>query len=248
MSEHIEIGRADGVLTIRMNRPDKKNALTRAMYEAMTGAIAAAEAEDAIGCILFAGLPGAFCAGNDLADFMEIAKGGGLPTEVRGFLHALACAEKPVFAAVDGLAIGIGTTLLFHCDLVLATPRSEFRTPFVDLGLTPEAGSSLIAPRLMGSQRAFQMLAMGRPFDAAFARECGFVTEIVEEDVDGSGHKAARAVADKPREAVMLTKRLIRGDRADLLARIDEEIEIFAGRLTSKEAMAAFQAFFSRKG
>lgn len=248
MTDHIETNVADGVQTIRMNRPDKKNALSRAMYSAMSEALQAAEADDEVGAILLTGMPGAFCAGNDLADFMEIATGGGLPTEVRDFLHALAKAEKPVLAAVDGLAIGIGTTLLFHCDLVLATPKSEFKTPFVDLGLTPEAASSLIAPRIMGNQRAFQMLAMGRPFDAEFARECGFVTEIVDEDVDGSAFAAAKAIARKPREAVKLTKSLIRGDRADVVERIDEEIEIFAKRLVSKEARAAFEAFFSRKG
>ncbi|MDY8107606.1 crotonase/enoyl-CoA hydratase family protein [Fulvimarina sp. 2208YS6-2-32] len=248
MSQHIETSKADGVLTIRLNRPDKKNALTREMYRQMTAGFATAASDETVGCILITGTPGAFCAGNDLADFMEIARGGGLPNEVRDFLHALAKAELPVFAAVDGLAIGIGTTMLFHCDMVLATPRSEFKTPFVDLGLTPEAASSLIAPRLMGAQRAFQMLAMGRPFDAAFARECGFVTEIVADDVEGSGFRAAKALAAKPREAVRLTKALIRGDRSDVLSCIDDEIEIFARRLVSSEARQAFEAFFSRKG
>src|SRR5690606_7896262 len=158
MTDHILIERpedAPGVQVIRLNRPEKKNAITRAMYAAMTAALTDAEADPAVRASVFLGTSGCFSAGNDLADFMAFAMGGTMGREVIDFLHALASHGKPLVSAVDGLAIGIGTTIHLHCDLTFAAPQSLFRTPFVDLALVPEAASSLLAPRLMGHQRAF---------------------------------------------------------------------------------------------
>lgn len=245
MSELIETGTEDGVLTIRMNRPDKKNALNRAMYRAMLEALQAASADAAIRAVVFAGVPGAFSAGNDIKDFLAIAEGGSLPAETGDFLHLVAGFDKPMLAAVDGLAIGIGTTLLMHCDLAYASPQSVFRTPFLDLGITPEAASSLIAPRIMGDQRAFALLVLGENFDAEEARQAGLVYRVVD-DPEATAAKAAALLAKKPPEALRIARDLLRGRREDVLARMDQELEIFAGRLRSNEARAAFAAFLNR--
>src|SRR5690606_14551689 len=156
----ILVERHGPVQVVRMNRPDKKNALTRAMYRAMSQALSAGDADPAIRVHVFLGVPGAFSAGNDLNDFMAVADGGEGGAEVWDFLLGLAGAQKPVVSGVDGIAVGIGVTLNLHCDLTFATPRTLFRTPFVDLGLVPEAGSSLLAPAMLGRQRAFALLAL----------------------------------------------------------------------------------------
>ena len=154
------------IRTVRMNRPDKKNALTAAMYQAMAVALESANVHKDIRCVVIAGAPGAFSAGNDLAEFAQAASSGeGLGTPVIRFLHALARSERPLVAAVQGLAVGVGTTMLLHCDHVVAGTDARFSTPFVNLGLVPEAASSLLAPRLMGHRRAFELLVMGRPLD-----------------------------------------------------------------------------------
>ncbi|HMM64170.1 MAG TPA: crotonase/enoyl-CoA hydratase family protein, partial [Mesorhizobium sp.] len=161
MTDHILIERRDAVQVIRMNRPDKKNALTRAMYGKMSQALAAGDADPAVRVHVFLGVPGAFSAGNDLTDFLAVATGGEGGSEVWEFLLALARSQKPMVSGVDGIAVGIGTTLNLHCDLTFATPRTVFRTPFVDLGLVPEAGSSLLVPQVLGRQGAFALLALG---------------------------------------------------------------------------------------
>ena len=245
MTETVLLARDAGVLTIRMNRAEKKNALDRAMYRAMAEALASAESEEAIRAVLIAGAPGAFTAGNDIADFVAFAQDGQRPSEVEAFLLALVRSSKPLVAAVDGLAIGIGTTMLMHCDLVFATPRSIFRTPFVDLGLVPEAASSLIAPRLMGPQRAFALLAAGETFDAQAACEANFVTRVVD-DAEEAARLASAALAQKPPEALRISRELVRGDRSAVEERIGVEIDHFAERLTSREAQAAFAAFMAR--
>ena len=247
MSDFIQTSVTDGVLTLRMNRPEKKNAIDRPMYAAMAAALARADADDGIAATLIAGAPGAFCAGNDIADFVAFALRGGKTGEVEGFLRALVASEKPIVAAVDGLAIGIGTTLLMHCDLVFAAPGSTFRTPFLDLGLVPEAGSSLLAPQLMGQQRAFALLAMGESFNAEAAREANLVYRIVDgADLEETATKAARVLAAKPREAMAIARDFVRGPRAPVIERIEEELRQFKQRLSSKEARAAFQAFMMR--
>ena len=159
------------VRKIRMNRPEKKNALTLAMYEAMAAAIEDAGSADGVSCLLIAGAPDVFCAGNDLNDFVTMARSGGLGAPIVRFLHALARCEKPMVAAVSGAAVGVGTTMLLHCDQVIAADNAVLMTPFVSLGLLPEAGSSLIAPRLMGHARAFSLLVMGKPLTAEEAKD-----------------------------------------------------------------------------
>ncbi len=249
---HILIERPEdrpGVLLIRLNRPEKRNAITRTMYQAMTDAILAANADDGVRAIAFLGTPGAFSAGNDMADFMAFAMGGTLGKEVIDFLHALSGSQKPLVSGVDGLAIGIGTTIHLHCDMTFATPRSLFRTPFVDLALVPEAASSLLGPLVMGHQRAFAMFAAGEGFSAAEAKDAGLIWQVVdEEEIEERTLIAAAALAAKPPQALKIARDLIRKGRPDVAARIDEEAALFAERLKSPEAMAAFQKFMARKG
>ena len=248
MDEHIQMSSADGVMTIRMNRPEKKNALTSAMYAALANALDKAFAHKDIRAALILGVPGSFSAGNDIADFLQVAMTGQRESmAVFDFLERIIMAPKPVVAGVDGLAIGIGTTMLLHCDYVVASDNSLFRTPFVDLGVVPEAGSSLAAPRLMGHQRAFALLAMGEPMSAADAREAGFVNRIVASgEVDDAALEATRNIAAKPPEALALTRQLVRGDRSDILVRMREEAKLFGERLISDEARAAFMAFMDK--
>lgn len=239
----------NAVRTIRINRPDKKNALTSEMYAAMADALAGVNKRNDIRCVLIAGTPGMFCAGNDLQDFLRAAEDDeGLSEPILRFLYALAGSRKPLVAAVQGGAIGIGTTMLLHCDFVVAANDARFATPFVSLGLVPEAGSSLLAPRLMGQRHAFALLAMGEPLDAESAKGCGLVNRIMPAaDVDGEATKAAQKIASLPPEAVLATRQLMRGAPDDILARIDMEADFFKVRLQSDEAKAAFKAFFERK-
>src|SRR6201999_4640631 len=162
------------IRTIRINRPDKKNALTLAMYDAMAEAIEQA-GSSGVRCLLIAGSPGAYCAGNDIGDFVTMAQGGALGAPILRFLYALARSETPLVAAVSGTAVGVGTTMLLHCDHVVAATDARLSTPFVALGLVPEAASSLLAPHLMGHRRAFELLVMGRPLDSAAAQSCGLI-------------------------------------------------------------------------
>jgi enoyl-CoA hydratase/carnithine racemase len=246
MTEHVIVTDTDGIRTIRMNRPDKRNALTLAMYEAMTAAFEGANADDSIRCVLIAGVPGAFSAGNDLTDFLKCTDGLNRPA--LRFLPALVRCNKPMVAAVSGVAVGVGTTMLFHCDFVVAGSDAFFSTPFVSLGLIPEAASSLLAPRLMGQRRAFEFLVMGHPLNATHAKELGIANIVVApEEVDAEGLKAAREIAALPAGAVAFSRALTRGATDELLARIDQEAKIFSERLNSPEAKVAFEAFFARK-
>jgi enoyl-CoA hydratase/carnithine racemase len=248
VSEHILIERRGAIQIIRMNRPDKKNAITRAMYAAMSAALAAGDADPAVRVQVFLGVPGAFSAGNDLADFMAVAMGGDVGTDVWDFLLALANAAKPLVSGVDGIAVGIGATLNLHCDLTLATPRTAFHTPFVDLGLVPEAASSLLAPKVLGHQRAFALLALGEPLPAERALAAGLIYAVVPEDrLEAETLGAAERIAVKPPEALKIARDLTRGPRDAVVARIREEGEHFRSRLKSEEAGAAFAAFSARK-
>ncbi|BCH34179.1 enoyl-CoA hydratase [Mesorhizobium sp. L-8-10] len=248
MTEHIQIERQRAVQIIRMNRPDKKNAITRAMYAAMASALKEADADAELRVSIFLGVPGSFSSGNDLADFLAVAQGGEHGREVFDFLMALATAAKPVLAGVDGIAVGIGTTIQLHCDLTFATPRSVFKTPFVDLGLVPEAGSSLLGPAILGRQQAFALLGLGEGFSAEKAKATGLIYEVVDEDhLEEAVLAAAREIAAKPPEALKIARDLMRGDRSELVARIKEEGAHFAARLKSDEARAAFLAFMSKK-
>lgn len=253
MTDHILIERPEahpGVLVIRFNRPEKKNAITQAMYQRMTEGLAEAERDAAIRTVAFLGTEGCFSAGNDMADFLGFAMAGAVGEPAAfGFLKALAGATKPVVSGVDGLAIGIGTTIHMHCDMTIASDRSLFKTPFVDLALVPEAGSSLLAPLVMGHQRAFALLAASEGFSAEQAREAGLIWKVVPPaEVEAETLKLAASLATKPPEAMKIARSLVRGDRLALLARMDEELKHFVAQLKSAEAMAAFQAFMKGKG
>ena len=249
MDDHIIVADEGSIRTLRMNRPDKKNALTATMYDTLADAIEGAGNTPDVRCLLIAGAPGVFSAGNDLQEFLNAATSGeGLGSSAIRFLHALARCQRPLVAAVQGVAVGVGTTMLMHCDHVVAGTDARFSTPFVGLGLVPEAASSLIAPRLMGQRRAFSLLVMGRPLDAAAAQACGLVNTIVAPgDVDAEAAKAAREIAALPAEAVAVARRLMRGTPDEIIARIDEEVELFKQRLRSAEARTAFESFLSRK-
>lgn len=249
MSEFIQTAVENGVQTIRMARPEKKNALNIAMYQAMYTALEESDRAADVRVRLILGVPGIFTAGNDIADFLEAGQRGpeGL-APVMKFLRALIFSEKPVVAAVDGLAVGIGSTLLLHCDLAYASPEAVFMTPFTDLGLVPEAGSSLIAPQRMGQARAFAFLVAGEPLMAEAAREAGLINAVVSRDaLEAHAVAVATKLAAKPREALALSRRLVRGDPALVWARVEEEGRLFAQRLVSDEARQAFQAFMQKR-
>ncbi|MCF1493905.1 crotonase/enoyl-CoA hydratase family protein [Agrobacterium vitis] len=252
MSEHILVERPEthpGVLVIRFNRPDKKNAITEAMYHRITAALNEAQTDDTVRVVAFLGTEGCFTAGNDMGDFLAYALSDGSKLPAAALvLRALVAAEKPLVSGVDGLAIGIGTTLNMHCDLTIASSRSLFKTPFVDLALVPEAASSLLAPLAMGHQRAFALLALGEGFSAEQAREAGLIWKVVEPDaVEHETLALAANLAKKPPQALKIARELLRGDRSLVLARLDEELAHFAARLKSAEARAAFEAFLARK-
>lgn len=251
MTDHILIERAGetgAINVIRFNRPDKKNAITREMYAAMARALADGEGDGAVRAHVMLGTPGAFTSGNDLQDFMAVAMGASKGGEVFDFLIALATLKKPIVSGVDGLAIGIGTTIHMHCDLTFATPGSRFHTPFVDLALVPEAGSSLLAPAAIGHQKAFALLCAGLPFSGEEAERAGLVYRTVAaEDLETEVFAAARHLAQKPPEALAIARRLVKPDPDAVVARIREEGALFAAQLKSAEALAAFQAFMARK-
>jgi enoyl-CoA hydratase/carnithine racemase len=239
---------ADRIARIRLNRPDKKNALTAAMYQGLADAIAAAEADPQVRVILIHGQADCFCAGNDLKDFLD-----GPPhsedAPVARFLKAIATAAKPLVAAVGGPAVGVGTTMLLHCDLVYAAPDARFQLPFVSLGLVPEAGSSLLLPLLAGYHRAAELLLLGRPFSADKALAAGFVTEVIPAaDLLEHAREAAAALAALPPESVRLTKALMKQRHAAPVAeRMAEESRLFRQRLGSADAREAMTAFFEKR-
>ena len=245
MSDGIERIERDGVIEIFIDRPEKKNALTAAMYGGMTAALADAAGRAEIGAVLFAGKGDAFCAGNDLKDFTKGPQGGAAAFE---FIRTIAAFEKPLVAAVQGLAVGVGTTMLFHCDLVYAAPDARFIMPFVNLGIVPEAGSSLLAPATLGYAKAAAMLLLGEPMDAETADRAGLVSAVVPAD-SLLDHARAKAVVltRKPPQALAATRRLMKGDPEALRARIDEEAQLFGEMLDSAEAQEAFAAFFEKR-
>jgi enoyl-CoA hydratase/carnithine racemase len=248
MSTSVDVTDNGGVRIIRMQRPEKKNALTQPMYAAMTHALVEAGSSDAVRCIMLAGGPGAFCAGSDIGEFLEAAETGALRPSSVAFLKALAHNAKPMVAAVSGVAVGIGTTMLFHCDHAVAGSDAVFSTPFLKLALIPEAASSLLAPMRMGYARAFSMLVMGRSLDAAEAQAAGIVNTVVDPAaVDATAFKAAQEIAALPPGAVAVARRLMRGHLDAVVEQIDAEVMHFKERLQSDEARAAFTAFLSRR-
>jgi enoyl-CoA hydratase/carnithine racemase len=249
MTDLVSVTDDGAVRTMRMNRPDKKNALTLAMYDALAAGIDTARHNPKIRCLLIAGSPGSFCAGNDIADFVKFATAGGtIGAPVIRFLDVLLHCDKPLVAAVQGNAVGVGTTMLMHCDYVVAGTDASFSTPFVRLGVVPEAASTMIAPRLMGHARAFSLLVMGRPMNAEDAKAAGLVNMIVApEKVDAEAMKAAGEVAALPPQGVLATRKLLRGSRDQVVSRMHEENALFQARLRSEEARTAFEAFLTRK-
>ena len=249
MTEEVIVEIRDGIQTIRFNRPEKKNALTRAMYDRVMDALTAGDASDQVSVHVFLGGNGVFTAGNDINDFARHdGKARDQNRGAPGLIRLLPQVKKPMIAAVDGLAVGIGTTMLFHCDLVYASPAASLRTPFLDLGIVPEAGSSLLAPLRMGPQRAFELLCMGEPFDAKRACEAGLVNQVVpSEELEAVALKAAARLAMKPPGALAAARKLLRGDPSAVLAQIEKETEVFAERLASEEAKEAFSAFLEKR-
>lgn len=246
---HIIVNREGGVLELRFNRPEKKNAITNAMYGTMADAIGAATDGGDVRVILFTAAGDFFTAGNDIADFAATAGGavGGEPRNVVRFLDACIRCERPLVAAVQGNAVGVGVTMLLHCDLVYVAESAKLSTPFVDLGLVPENASSLTMPARMGHARAFAMLGLGEPLTGRDAVAAGIANAAVSpSEVEARARAASHALAAKPAEALRLTKKLMR-DPATLLARVRKEGVIFAERLQSEEARAAFAAFLSRR-
>lgn len=247
--EHVRTTREEGdVLLVRIDRPAKRNALTGAMYDAMTAALAEADRpESGIGAVVLTGTDGVFTAGNDIADFAAAGDPARGARPAGRFIRALAAVETPVIAAVDGPAVGVGTTLLLHCDLAYAAPGARFRMPFVDLGLVPEAGSSLLLPRRVGHARAAELLMLAEAFDAAEALRLGLVNAVVPaETLLAHALAQARRLACKPRAALSATRHLLRGDRAEVMAAIERETEAFSAALLTPEARAAFARFLGQ--
>jgi enoyl-CoA hydratase/carnithine racemase len=248
----IRTGVVAGVATIEIARPEKKNALTVAMYEAMEQALIAAREDATVRAVLITGQPGVFTSGNDIEDFMQRAPGQGsdaMDSPVFRFMRALVACDKPVVAAVTGAAIGIGTTLLLHCDFVYVSDEARLAMPFVALGLVPEFGSSLLVPQLMGGRRAAEKLLLGDPFTPEQAVECGIANAVLPAgEVVAHARRIAERFNHLPPGAVREAKQLLRApQQAALLAQIAAEGAIFARRLRSPEATEAFQAFFQKR-
>lgn len=237
-----------GVTTLTLNRVDKKNSLTSAMYSALADALEQAQADNAVRTVLLQGDVAVFSAGNDIADFLAHP-----PTDqsspVYRFLRTLAAFPKPLVAAVCGPAVGIGTTMLLHCDLVYAGDNAAFSLPFVNLGLCPEAASSLLVPRLLGYHRAAEALLLGEPFMAEAALEVGLVNRVVPPtECNAIAQAQARKLAAKPLASLLATKRLMKQGLVEpVLQRLGEEGAIFARMLTEPAAREAFTAFMQKR-
>jgi enoyl-CoA hydratase/carnithine racemase len=246
--QDILIDTADGVMTLTLNRVHKKNSFTPAMYGAITEALERATHDVAIRVVVLQGDITVFSAGNDIGDFLE-RKPDGQESPAFGFLRGIAQFSKPLVAAVCGPAVGVGTTLLFHCDLVYAGDNAAFSMPFVNLGLCPEAASSLLAPQLMGYHRAAEALLLGEPFMAEAALEVGLVNRILPPtEVNAMVQLLARKLAAKPLASLVETKRLMKkGQMAQVLAQMNEEGDSFGRLLQEPAAREAFTAFMEKR-
>jgi len=246
--EHIHLSLEERVLTIRMHRPDKKNALTFAMYTAMAKAIRDGLENNDVRVIMLAGLPDCFSSGNDVMDFMQNPPND-FDTPVAHFLTALATAHKPVLAAVNGSAVGIGTTMLLHCDMVIAGTSAGFQMPFVNLALCPEGASSYLVPQLMGHQRAAELLLVGETFDTAKALELGLVNyQVDDSDTEAEARRWAAKIVAQPPESVQIAKRLMKEPhRENIEKALKGEGKLFFERLTSAETAEAITAFIEKR-
>jgi enoyl-CoA hydratase/carnithine racemase len=250
MSEHVRVEKRGALLSITLARPERRNAITVAMYAALADAVEQGSGDETVRAIVLRGEGVDFAAGNDLADFLEGRPGGGEEIAVWRFLRALAACETPLIAAVHGNCVGIGTTLLFHCDLVVAEEGARFSLPFVDLGLVPEAASSLLLPRLAGRHLAARYLLLGEHFGVEEALSIGLASHKAAEGKLESvvGEIVDRLLA-KPADALRETQRLLRHDSSDeIMERMRLESGIFARRLASPEVKQAIHAFFAKRG
>ena len=247
--DHIQVEVQNGILQLVINRPDKKNALTSAMYDALVDAIQRAESDDSIRVLILRGNGDSFTAGNDIEDFIAKPWKGQAVPPAEQFIRAVAFARKPVIAAVHGLTVGVGTTILLHCDLVYAAEDTRFMMPFVNLGIIPEAGSTLLLPRLIGHQRAAELMLLATPFSAQRAYELGIVNRVLPIDELGNAAlTAAQTLADKPAGAIRLAKQMMKQHLASDLDRvIREEVLAIAGRLESPETGEALTAFTQKR-
>jgi len=245
---HVLVEKKDRVLRIELARPEKKNALSPDMYAALASAFETADADAEVRAVLIHGTSGCFTSGNDVKDFLELNRGPA-DSPASGFLRAIAAAKKPVVAAVGGPAVGVGTTMLLHFDLIYAAPNARFQLPFVPLGLLPEAASSLLLPVIAGYQRAAELLLLGQPFTAEKAQAAGIVTEVVPEgDLLEYARTAALAIAALPPASVRMTKELMKRALAPAVReRMQEELGLFGERLRSPEAREALGAFMEKR-
>ena len=250
MSEHVEMTRRDAVCELLLNRPDKRNALTLAMYGALAQALAHAERDPSVRVVLLSGAGACFTAGNDLKDFLAGPSFDDPQHPTVRFVHALPLFSKPLVCAVHGPTVGIGETMLLHCDLVLAAERStRLILPFVQLGLVPEAASSLLLPRLVGPQRAAELLLLGEPLDARTAHAYGLVNRVVDdESLMEEARAVAGALAERPPEALRRTKRLLRLNAGgEIRERMNAEVAEFTACLAGEEFASAARAFFEKR-
>ena len=248
MSELVIRQCVDGVLELTLNRPQKKNALNRDLYLALTELLQQADADADVKAVLLSGAGDSFCAGNDIADFVSNGGGADAARVPLRLLQTLAGLEKPLIAAVKGHAVGIGTTLLLHCDLVYGADNTRLQLPFARLGLVPEGGSSLLLPQLAGHRRAFELLVLGEAFDAECGRSVGLINEVTTvDDVLPRARERARTLVALPEQAVRKCKQMLRAHQQDLLQQVlVEEIDAFRERLDSAEAREALMAFMQR--
>jgi enoyl-CoA hydratase/carnithine racemase len=248
MSDEVQSLHEGAVLTLSLNRVEKKNALTAAMYQTLADAVSAAQNNDAVRVLVIQAHEAVFCAGNDIADFLNQPPAA-QDAPVFQFLRALSGFTKPIVASVCGPAVGIGTTMLLHCDLVVAGDNAAFSMPFVNLGLCPEAASSYLVPQLMGYHRAAEALLLGEPFMAEAALEVGFVNRIVPPgQANALAQQLAKKLASKPLRSLLETKRLLKKSSAAQVAeRLNEEAEVFAHMLREDAAREAFSAFMARR-
>ncbi|MEH6664112.1 MAG: enoyl-CoA hydratase [Brevundimonas sp.] len=249
MSEHVHVALEGGVLSVTLARPDKKNAITQAMYAVLAEATERAKTDPDVRVILFRAEGDSFCAGNDIADFIAIGSGAGQPTDmaVFRFLKALAELDRPAVAAVKGRAVGIGLTLLLHCDMVVAAEDALLSVPFVNLALAPEAASTMLLPAVIGHQRAFELFALGEPITGRQALEWGLANRAVAADqVDDEASRLAALLAARAPGSIRWTKRLMRDPEA-LWTLMLAEGEAFGSQMKSPEAMEAFLAFSQKR-
>lgn len=249
MSEHVRVTLDVGVLTVTLARPDKKNAITQAMYAALAEATERARTDPDVRVILFRAEGDSFCAGNDIADFISISSGTNQPTDmaVFRFLKALAELDRPAVAAVRGRAVGIGLTLLLHCDMVVVAEDALLSAPFVNLALAPEAASTMLLPAVIGHQRAFELFALGEPITGRQAADWGLANRGVPADqADEEALRLATQLAARAPNSLRLTKRLMR-DAEGLWALMQREGEAFGAQMKSPEAMEAFMAFTQKR-